>query len=886
MKTFNWKSILPHLIAVGVFLIVAVLFCYPALESNVVIQQGDLAQSQSVVHQSFVYKELHGHFPLWMPQIFSGMPGFVNIFEGPYNPLYFIDRMFQLWLPAPISYFFLLSIGFYFLTVSFGIRTWVGIIASLAYAYCTYDPIIAAVGHQTKILAMGYAPALIGAVILIFDKKYVAGFVFTALFTALEFQQNHTQISYYTFLIIAIMSVSYLVRWIMAKDFKQVGLAMSISIAAALLGLAHNAVTIIPTYDFGNETKRAGQLVMNNNIDTVTNAVDANNKTKGMSKEYAFQWSYGKAETFSLMFPGVMGYGYHGSQRDGEMRVFPSLSENSNVAKFITEKMGASDEQAGEYAKSMSGSVYWGDQPFTAGPVYLGAIVCFLFLFGMFYLDGKHKWWILIASVLSVLMAWGSHFAAFNNFLFDHLPMYSKFRTPTQILVVPQMLFPIVGALALDKLLSNQNEDTWKKLRLGAIATAVVFAIAGIMYFTLDYAKENKERTSAFNTAFATYNEADVQGKMEALNQKYQPQADNQLYEGMVLQSKGDKQVGKGILTALRSDRAAYFGKDILRSFAFVALAIFLMGMFIRKKLNATVLLAGIGLLTMIDLLGIDSNYLNKTSFINKDEYETNEFPESDADKQILKDTDPNYRVFNYSGGDPFQESKTSYYHKSIGGYHPAKLAIYDDLITFQLSRKLNEQVLNMLNAKYIIQDNPQTKQPMVFPNPAALGNCWLVKGVSFVNGAVAEMRALDAFNPKDTAIVDNKYKADLTGMMPTDSASSIKQTVFDNDAIKYESNTTSAQLAIFSEIFYKDWFAYIDGKPAKVVKANYVLRGLLVPAGKHTIDFKFEPAAYKTGYAISAIASWLIVALLLGFVVWGVFLKEMAWRKKATKQR
>ena len=872
MKSFNWKSLIPHLIAVGVFLLVAIIFCSPALDSSVVIQQGDMAGTQGMTQQSFEYQKLHGHLPLWTTNMFGGMPAFQTIFEGPFNPLTILDKAFQLLLPKPINYFFLLSLGFYFLTVFLNIRTWVGIIGSLAYAYCLYDPIIAVVGHQTKILAMAYAPALLGSVYLIFEKKYLKGFILSALFASLELQQNHTQITYYLFIIIGFMSLAYLIRWVMAKDFKHIGVAFGAAIVAAALGVMANAVTLLPVYDYANESKRGGQLVMDGRIDIKTNIVKEN-KTKGMSKEYAFQWSYGKGETMSLMFPGVMGYGYHGSERDEEVRVFPNLTETSNVAEFLNEKLGS--EQGSNIAPQLSGNIYWGDQPFTAGPVYLGAVVCFLFLFGMFYLDNKHKWWILAVTIVGIMMAWGKNFSALNNFLFDYMPLYNKFRVPTLTLFIPQLMFPLLGVMALNKLVTNQNDETWKKFMQSVYATGIVFAIAAAMYFTADYSKENTARTAAFNAAFANpADDANGQAKMDSINQKYEPKADNQLYENFVFQTKGDKQIAKGVITALRKDRAAFFGKDILRSLAFVSLAIVLIGLFIRKKTNMAVMLAGVGLLIVVDLLSIGFKYLNKTSFTSKDGYENKVFELTPYDQEILKDTDPNYRVLNLTT-DTYNESKTSYYHKSVGGYHPAKLSIYDDLISYQLSGKLNEQVLNMLNTKYVVQQNPQSKQPMAFPNPKALGNCWFVKGVTFVNGAVEEMKGLDAFNAKDTAIVDAKYKAAIGTVGVVDSLSTIKQTAFDNDAIKYESNASVAALAIFSEIYYKDWYAYIDGKKAEVIKANYVLRGLTVPAGKHNIEFKFEPASYKTGSMLSSIASWSMIILLLAYCAKQFFVKK-----------
>jgi hypothetical protein len=356
---------------------------------------------------------------------------------------------------------------------------------------------------------------------------------------------------------------------------------------------------------------------------------------------------------------------------------------------------------------------------------------------------------------------------------------------------------------------------------------------------------------------------------MAEVNQKFEPQVDNRVYENFLQQSKGDTKVAKAVVTALRKDRQSFFGNDILHSLLFVALTIILIGLFMYKKINALILLIGLPLLTLFDLIPFDMHYINEKTFDNAEKYHANEFPESDADKLILKDKDPNFRVFNVTGGDPFQEAKTSYFHKSIGGYHPAKLGIFDDLITYQLSNQPNLSVLNMLNAKYIIQQNQKGDNTTTQINMQALGNCWFVKGVKFVNGPVEEMKALDNFDPKDTAIIDNSFKNIVIGFTPADSAASIQQTAFDNMAIKYESRSSAANLAVFSEIYYKDWNAYIDGKEAPIAKANYVLRALLVPAGKHTIEFKFEPKVYKISYNISMFATWLLVAILIAYAVY-----------------
>ncbi len=870
MKQFNFKKLLPHVIAIAIFLIVAVIYCKPALESDTVLQQGDISGWEGMSHQSFQYKEANGQFPLWSTNMFSGMPAFQIALRGDtWNPLSLFNSIFNAGLPSPINFFFLACISFYFLCQCLRLRPWASILGALAFAYCTFDPIIITAGHNTEMAALAYAPALLGAVILLFDGKYISGFVLTALLAGLEFLQNHQQISYYLFLAMGFMGVAYIIRWIKAGQMMHMIKAISLAIVGIVLGIMLNANNLYPIYDFSKESKRAGQLVMDNG-----NKKDAvsGGKTSGLSKDYAFMWSYGKTESLSLMFPGVKGYGLYAAKRDGEQYIFPKLDEDSHVAKYLSEKLNVPDDQAANFALQSSSDLYWGDQPFTSGPVYLGAIICFLFIFGMFYLDGKHKWWLMAASVFGIALAWGNNFPAFNYFLFDHMPLYNKFRVPTVAMVIPQLLFPIIAALSIDKLIGNADAGGWKKFRSATITTTAVFVIAAGIYFSSDFSKESKERTKAFNEVIANSGSGNMQARMDSVNQKIQPETDNQLYENMVMNLRGaddSQQKARGMVSAIRKDRASLFAGSLLRSFLFILVAVVLISLYLKNKIKSWMLIAGITLASAIDLLAVDVNYLNEKSFDSKDKYEEAEHPLSEADKTIMKDTDPNYRVFNLSSGDPFQESKTSYYHKSIGGYHPAKLGIYDDLTFYQMSGSPNRAVLDMLNTKYIIQSPGRQAQPVAVPNPDALGNCWFIKAVSFVNGPIAEMRALDNFNPRDTAFVDEKFKDLVTAYTPGDSTSNIKQTAFDNDAISYESNSTSNHVAVFSEIYYKDWKAYIDGKPADYFKANYVLRAMVVPAGKHTIDFKFEPKAFFTGRMITIVSSWILSLILLAYIGW-----------------
>ena len=861
MANFDFKKLIPHAVAIGIFLLVTIIFCKPALESGVVLKQSDISSWQAMSHQSMEYKAAKGHYPLWVSTMFSGMPAYQIAIEGAWSPLFVIDKAFQLWLPKPMNFFFLACISFYFLCMCLRVRPYAAIIGAIAFAFCTYSPIIITAGHDTKMLTLAYSPALIGAAILLFNKKYFAGFALTALFTALEVGSGHQQVSYYVFLIMAVMTIFFIAQAIKIKDTKDLVKSLGLLVAAGLLGLAVNAITLLPTYDYAKYSKRGGQLKMDETNKANDKVVDG--KTTGLSKEYAFQWSYGRAETMSLMFPGVKGYGSYYAQRDGESYLFPQLKDDANVVNYMTGLFPQAP--ADQIAQQMSQSLYWGDQPFTNGPVYLGAIICFLFLFGMFYLDGKHKWWIFTSSLLGILLALGSNFDGFNTFMFNSLPLYNKFRVPTIALIIPQILFPIIAALTLDKLINNFNEEeSWKKFKLGLIATGVTFLIGFAFYATSDFGNENRERTTAFNKLWQS-KDADFQNKYAVLNEQYKGQRDNQVYENWIFQLQQNPEAEKtarGILTELKRDRGAIMLKDLIRSLIFVLIAAGLIALYIKKKFSYTLMLAGVTLAATIDLLGVGTHYLNAKSFDNKENYDAVEFPMTNADRTILADKDPNYRVFNTSVGSPFEEAKTSYYHKSIGGYHAAKLGIYDDLSTYQMSGRPNPAVLNMLNAKWIITGEGDKIQAI--QNPEALGNAWFIKGVTFVKGPVAEMKGLTNLNTRDSAVVDESFKPLVTAFTPADSAANIRMTAYDNDAISYESNSTSNNVAVFSEIYYKDWKAYLDGKEVPFFKANYVLRAMVIPAGKHVVEFKFEPSIFFTSKKISAVAGWLLFVLLV----------------------
>jgi len=829
MKNFNFKRILPHLIAIAIFLIVAVIYCKPALQGKVV-QQSDIQGWRGMAQQSFEFKDKYGHFPLWSNSMFSGMPAY-QIALDPRTKISvgYLTSVLTLGLPIPISFFFLACICFYFLCLVAGANPWVSILGGLAYAYSTFDPIIISVGHNTQMMSIGYAPAVIAGLLLLFRRKYWAGFTITALFSFFLISENHVQIVYYTLIIALIMTIAFLIKSYKEKQFGKAIKSAALGLLAGIIGLACCAVSMIPTYQYAKESMRGGKSELTPEIQ--------GNKTKGgLDKDYAFRYSLGLGETFTFIVPGLYGGSNGGDEYNSSSKFVEKFSE-----------LGVPEDQALQYEDHYS---YWGDQPGTSGPVYLGAIVCLLFIFGIFYLKSWYKWWLIAASIVGVLLAYGANLKGLNYFLFDYLPFYSKFRAPTMALVIPQFCFPLMGVLALTKLISTEDiEEAWKKLKSTAIVTGIIFVLLLGFYITASFTGPNDK----------SFREGIKQNMLRVPpGQQAPPQMEEQA-----------EQTSRGIVSALQSDRKSLMGSDLLRSFILIGLSVLLMGLYLKKKVSATILVAGLIILNGYDLLGVASRYLNSDKFVEPEDFEAAFIP-TQADQQILKDPDhANFRVFNETTGDPFSDGITPYHFNAIGGYHPAKLDLYNDIITRQLS-KGNMEVFDMLNTKYFIVQNPQTGKPQAQLNPNAFGNCWLVKGIKFVENADQEMAALDNTDLKDTAVVENKFRSKITSTPKYDSVAYIKLVENKNDVIDYRFSAPSPQFAVFSEVYYpKGWNVTIDGTKADYVKTDYVLRGMYIPAGNHNIEFRFEPQSFYTGRLISIIANILVALLIIATIIY-----------------
>ena len=841
MKNFNFKKILPHLIAIAVFLIVALVYCKPSLQGKVV-EQHDTQGWRGMSQQSVEFNDKYGYYPLWTNSMFAGMPAYQIFLDARTHVLVgYVGNVITLGLPKPVSFFFLACICFYFLCLVAGVSPWVSILGGLAYAYSTFDPIIIAVGHNTQMESIGYMPAVLAGLLLLFKRRYLWGFAITALFSALLIGQNHLQMVYYTLIIAAIISIAFIIKSYKEKNIATAFKSAALALIAGIIGLACSAITMMPTYEYAKESMRGGRSELSEDPG------QTQNKTKGgLDKDYAFNYSLGVPETLTFIVPGLYGGSNGGSEY------------NASSSKFVEKfsGMGVPEDNALQYANAYS---YWGNQPTTSGPVYLGAIVCLLFIFGCVYVKSWHKWWIIAASALGIILAWGANFQAFNFFLFDHLPFYNKFRAPTMGLVIPQLCFPLMGVLAINKLALEETDFTeaWKKLKITGIITGVVLVILAGFYFSASFSGKNDKRLKD------NFKQSVLQ--QVPRGQQPPPQMEQQADE-----------VSRGLMGALQQDRKDLAGGDLLRSLILIGLAFVLLYLFVKKKLSLVILIASLTVLSGYDLLGVDTRYLNGNNFVEDTDFES-AFTPTEADLQILKDPDhANFRVFNTTTSDPYSDASTSYHLNSVGGYHPAKLGLYNDIIDNQLS-KGNMRVFDMLNTKYFIVQNPQTGKPVAQLNPGAFGNAWLVKGIKYVNNADEEMDALDSTHLKDTAVVDKKFQSMIKQAPVWDSSAYIKLKQNLNDKIDYTFHSTTPQFAVLSEVYYPlGWDAYIDGNKADYVKTDYVLRGMYVPAGDHQIEFRFEPKSYSIGRTITIIANALVYLLLIIAIFFAVRKKDV----------
>jgi hypothetical protein len=811
-----FKSALPHLIAVAIFAIVAIVYCKPALEGKV-LQQTDITQWKGMAQDAFSFKEKYGYTPLWSNSMFGGMPAYQTTGVGGFEySVGWLDQLLTLNLPEPISLFFLASLCFYFLAQVLGFNTIISIVGALGYSYATYNPIIVTVGHITKMHSIAYLPLFIASLLVLYQKKYLIGGTLTSIATVLLIQGNHIQIDYYGVLIAIIMSIYFLIIWIKNKEYTHILKTLGIGLTAGIIGLTVNAPILLSTYEYGKESIRGGSKLITK---------DSKTTSTGLNKEYALSYSMYKSEPLVLMFPNL-----YGGSSD------PS-SVDPTKSKAI-ETLQQMQPEVGQQLQSFL-SFYWGGIGFTAGPPYMGVVICFFALLGFSVKENKHKWWIAATIILSFLLSAGSYLESFNLFILNNLPFYNKFRAPSMIMVIPTLLLGIMALYGMAEISTeNSLKNILKKYKISFILSGIIILSVLSIYFTSDFKSEGEK------------NLIEQISKIPDANQR-----------------AAFETPARDLVNAIETDRKGMIEGDVIKFFIYVLLIFALLFLAIKKVINQTVLLVAFGILSMIDLFQVNLKYLKSESFIEADENE-NAFALSPIDIALKKDT-TQYRVLDMRGGimNAFNGGAiVAYTHKTVGGYHAAKLSIYQDLIENQWYKFPNcMPTMNMLNTKYIISGNIAND---TIPNKDALGNVWFVKGIQFEKGPAEVMHRIDSFNPKDTAIIEQKDKIASLNNIEFDENASIALVNNKNDEINYTSNSTKKQLAVFSEIYYDlGWKAYIDNVETPIVKTNYVLRGLVVPAGNHAIRFEFKPTTIKNAIVASTFASillWLCIATMI----------------------
>ena len=804
------KKIFTHVGIIVIFLALSCIYFLPVLQGKVV-QQGDIQSSQAMSYEQDQYRKSTGEYTHWTPGMFSGMPSY-QISAKPQQSVFTTIKeiliMRGIGWERNIAVLFLYLLGFYVCLVALGVNPWISLIGAIAFGLGSYNIIIVEAGHITKAWAISMMAPILAGMVLAFKRKYVWGGILFTLALGVQITFNHIQITYYTAMMAGILGVVYFIFAIKDKALKQFIIGGLVIALGSVLAVAANASHLVVNQEYAKYTMRGGSEISVTPEDLYKDGEPKSiaGEKSGLNIDYAYNWSYGKGETFTIMVPGFYGGG------SGE-----KVSHDSEFYKNF---------------HSEHAPLYWGDQPFTSGPVYFGAIIVFLFVFGLFVVKGPERWWLLIAAVLAIIMSWGKYFG-FNEFLFNNLPYYNKFRTPSMSLVIANVAMVILAALALKRVFDNKNENTSDQRSLNR----ALYISAGI--------------TGGLCLIFILF-------------------AGSFSFSGLSDQEMA-KQYGNNwpfIEDALIQDRKSLLIGDSFRSLALIVLAAGAIWLFVNQKIKkAWPVLAILTALVVFDLWSVDKRYLNESSFVSKNQFAI--FPTEDdmaIDQAAAEVGDKDYRVLDMVHN-TFNDAKPSAFHHQIGGYHAAKLRRYQDLIDFYISRHINMNVLNMLNARYFVTPDGIQR------NMYALGNAWFVDGMQFVENPNEEILALNKFNPADTAIVGADFAEMVQGKeLSRDSNSTIEmlhQTPYNPDYVAYKTHTTKDQLAVFSEIYYApDWRAYIDGQPAEYLRVNYILRAMVVPAGDHTIEFRNEGPTKAKWDKITLASSIVLVVVILGAIV------------------
>ena len=823
------KKLLPDLIAILAFVLLSFAYFFPADIENRILFQHDTAAGAGAGQEVKEYYEQTGERSRWTNSLFGGMPMYqIAPSYDSTKSLQWVQKAYQLFLPDYVCLTFMLMLGFYILLRVFGIPVWLAGLGGIMWAFSSYFFILISAGHIWKFITLAYVPPTIAGIVLAYRGKLLWGGILTALFVALQITSNHVQMSYYFFFVILFFVGAYFEKAWRTKTLPQFFKASAVLIVAALVGIAANVSNLYHTYAYSKETMRGkSELVQTGDA--------AKQTSSGLDRDYITQWSYGIDETLTLLVPNFKG------------GASAALSQSETAMS-----------KANPMYSSLYGSLtqYFGTQPMTSGPVYVGAFVLFLFVLGCFIVKGPLKWALIGATLFSIVLSWGKNFMPLTDFFIDYVPLYNKFRAVSSILVIAEFTIPLLAIFALKRLLEEPEilKQEKKPLGISLLLTAGIALLLAVA-------------PGSIGSGYVPAQEAQM--LQNAVNQQMIPA--NEL---------------SGILANLGEMRAELVSSDALRSFIIIGIGCSLLWLYASGKLRSSLTIAGITILCLADMWGVNKRYLNDAQFVPHS-IRTETFTKTNTDELILQDTSLDYRVLNFATS-TFDDNNTSYWHKSVGGYHPAKLRRYQEMIEHHISPEMQAaykaiataggemdsvdankfRVLNMLNTKYFIFPAGQQRQTVPILNPHAYGNAWFVNKVQYVNNANEEIDALDSIIPTETAVVDARFKDVLKGATESykDSLSSICLTSYAPNRLTYETNNAQDGIAVFSEIYYPDgWHVTIDGQPAELARADYILRTMYVPAGQHTIEMRFDPTSL---HVTEGIAYGALALLVIGIIV------------------
>lgn len=824
------KKYLPDVLVVIIFAVISFAYFFPADLDGRILYRHDSSAGRGAGQETAEYHERTGKVSRWSNATFSGMPTYQT--APSYQSVSVLNqavKAYHLWLPENVWYVFAYLLGFYILLRAFDFRQSLAALGSIVWAFSSYFFIIIAAGHIWKVMALAYLPPMIAGIVLAYRGKYLWGFIVTAIFAAFEVDANHVQMTYYYLFIILFMIIAYLVDAIRKKRMAQFVKATAVCAAGALIGILMNISNLYHTWQYAQESMRGKSELVKKDA--------ANQTSSGLDRDYITQWSYGVDETWTLLVPNAKG------------GASVPLAANTDAMKKADPNFMQIYQQLGQY---------WGDQPGTSGPVYVGAFVLMLFILGLFIVKGPIKWALFAATILSILLSWGHNFMPFTNFFLDYIPMYSKFRTVASILVIAEFTIPLLAMMALKKIV-DEPELLTKKAKFVYISfgltggIALLFALMPTLFFS-DFI--SSQELEAFKSIPAEY---------------LSPLESN-----------------------LRSIRESIFTADCWRSFWIIVIGTLLLFLYKFKKLKAEYMVGAIAILCLIDMWQVNKRYLNDEMFVEKSVREQAQ-PMTQTDRQILQDKSLDYRVLNLASN-TFNENETSYYHKSIGGYHAAKLRRYQELIDAYISPEMQKMmpaiakaggdmtkvdgdslfpVLNMLNAKYFIVPL-QANQTVAIENPYVYGNAWFVDKVTYVKNANEELGALGKLNLRHEAVADARFQSQLGESKNQDSTSIVKLTAYEPNQLTYDVRSATGGIVVFSEIFYPEWTATVDGKPVEIGRVDYVLRALNVDKGHHKVVLTFDPKSVKQTETVA----YLSYGVLLLVVLFAVYFKRKEDKK------